>query len=48
MEGVLNKNYVPTETMIKNLIEIELGHLNTSHPDFVNGLELLQLRQREN
>jgi len=41
MEDVLNKCLVPTDTMIKNLIEIELGYINTSHPDFVSGLELI-------
>lgn len=28
--------------MIKNLIEIELGYINTSHPDFVGGIGLIQ------
>jgi len=28
--------------MIQNLIEIELGYINTSHPDFVSGVDLIQ------
>lgn len=28
---------MPTEDMIKNLIEIELGYINTNHPDFCGG-----------
>lgn len=27
--------------MIKNLIEIELGYINTSHPDFVSGMDMV-------
>ena len=28
--------------MIKNLIEIELGYINTNHPDFVGSMGLIQ------
>ena len=28
---------VPTQAMISNLIDIELGYINTSHPDFCGG-----------
>lgn len=27
--------------MIKNLIEVELGYINTNHPDFVGGTNML-------
>jgi dynamin 1-like protein len=42
MEQVLNDCLVPTDQMIKNLIEIELGYINTNHPDFVNGMDQLK------
>jgi len=35
MEDVLNKCLEPTNQMIKNLIDIESSHINTSHPDFL-------------
>ncbi len=41
MEDVLSKCLVPTEQMIKNLIEIELGYINTNHPDFVGSTGLI-------
>ena len=41
MENVLSKSLTPTDQMIKNLIEIELGYINTSHPDFVGGIGLI-------
>ena len=25
----------PTDTMIKQLVKIELGYINTNHPDFI-------------
>lgn len=28
--------------MIRNLIEIETGYINTQHPDFVSGMDLIQ------
>lgn len=31
----------PAQTMISNLIQVELGYLNTSHPDFVNGKQAI-------
>jgi len=37
MEKYLQKCLMPTEDMIKNLIEIELGYINTNHPDFCGG-----------
>lgn len=37
MEKYLQKCLMPTEEMIKNLIDIELGYINTNHPDFCGG-----------
>ena len=28
--------------MIKNLIEIELGYINTNHPDFIDVISLVK------
>ncbi|KRX07898.1 P-loop containing nucleoside triphosphate hydrolase [Pseudocohnilembus persalinus] len=47
MEQVLSRCQLPTDQMIKNLIEIELGYINTSHPDFCGGIGLLQATQQE-
>lgn len=41
MEDVLSRCLVPTDNMIKNLVEIELGYINTNHPDFVGGMGLI-------
>ena len=35
MDKVLNKCLIPTDEMINQLIDIELGFINTNHPDFV-------------
>ena len=35
MEKILAKCYQKTNLMIKNLIEIEIGFINTNHPDFL-------------
>eukprot|EP01016_Furgasonia_blochmanni_P003880 TRINITY_DN1151_c0_g1_i1.p1 TRINITY_DN1151_c0_g1~~TRINITY_DN1151_c0_g1_i1.p1 ORF type:complete len:735 (+),score=207.31 TRINITY_DN1151_c0_g1_i1:68-2272(+) len=44
MEDVLNRCLVPTDEMIRNLIEIELGYINISHPDFIGGgIELFSM-----
>ena len=37
MEKMLKKYKDPTDNMIKNIIGIELGHINTRHPDFIGG-----------
>jgi len=34
---LLAKNREPARKMIHNLIQIELAHINTSHPDFIGG-----------
>lgn len=41
MESVLSRCLLPTDQMIKNLVEIELGYINTNHPDFVGGTNML-------
>ena len=41
MENVLHNSKTPTDQMIRNLIEIELGYINTSHPDFMGGIGLI-------
>jgi len=41
MEDVLQKCLFPTNEMIRHLIEIELGYINTNHPDFVGGTSAL-------
>lgn len=46
MESVLSKALGPTDNMIKSLIEIELGYLNTAHPDFVGGTNTLMNMMR--
>lgn len=34
---MLRKRMSPTQSMISNLIKIELAYINTSHPDFIGG-----------
>jgi len=41
LESVLQKCYLATKDMIVDLINIELGHINTNHPDFVGGINML-------
>ena len=42
METLLLKSLNKTEDMIKNLIEIELGYINTNHPDFIDVISLVK------
>jgi dynamin 1-like protein len=42
LEKVLLDAMRPTEQMIKNLVDIELGHINTDHPDFCNLLDIME------
>ena len=42
MEKLLNKSLNKTEEMIRNLIEIELGYINTNHPDFIDVISLVK------
>ena len=37
MNGLLKLSVGPTQTMVTNLINIELAYINTSHPDFIGG-----------
>lgn len=39
---MLLKSLNKTEEMIKNLIEIELGYINTNHPDFIDVISLVK------
>ena len=43
----LNEGLVPAETMISSLVECQLAHINTSHPEFVGGSKALHLAQLE-
>lgn len=42
MEKLLSKSLNKTEEMIRNLIEIELGYINTNHPDFIDVISLVK------
>ena len=37
VNALLRSCLAPTQTMITNLIKIELSYINTSHPDFIGG-----------
>jgi hypothetical protein len=37
LEKLLAKLLGPTNEMIKNIFEVEKGHINTRHPDFIIG-----------
>lgn len=37
VHGVLRQCMEPTQSMISNLIRLELAYINTSHPDFIGG-----------
>ena len=41
MEKMLSGCLLPTNQMIKALIDIELGYINTNHPDFISDTQLL-------
>jgi dynamin 1-like protein len=41
MESVLIKCRAPTDEMIRNLIDIEMGFINTNHPDFQGEVTIL-------
>lgn len=34
--------------MIKNLIEIQLGYINTNHPDFIDVISLVKTDNKKN
>lgn len=37
IENMLSELMLPTCNMIRNIIEVELGYINTRHPDFIIG-----------
>lgn len=37
LESMLSHLMIPTQAMIRNIIEVELGYINTRHPDFIIG-----------
>jgi dynamin 1-like protein len=41
VEALLHRCLIQTDQMIRNLIDIELGYINTQHPDFVSGMDLV-------
>lgn len=47
MEKLIKEKLIPTIQMVRSLIEIELGFINTSHPDFVTGSQALMDAKEE-
>lgn len=51
VNGMLRASLVPTQSMVQNLIQIELAYVNTNHPDFIGGsravAQLMEKMQRE-
>lgn len=47
VQALLRRAFVPTVDMIDRLIDIELSHINTCHPDFVGAARALELVQAE-
>ena len=43
----LTEGLVPAEAMIGSLVDCQLAHINTSHPDFVGGSTALKMAQQE-
>jgi|MDSW01.1.fsa_nt_gb dynamin 1-like protein len=43
----LGEGLAPAETMITSLVDCQLAHINTSHPDFIGGSKALRLAQEE-
>lgn len=41
MEKLLKERLKPTVDMVKNLIEVQMGFINTVHPNFMSGAEAL-------
>lgn len=39
--NVVRQCLKPTRTLVSNLIQIELAHINVDHPDFIGGLEAM-------
>ncbi|DAZ94917.1 TPA: hypothetical protein N0F65_003087 [Lagenidium giganteum] len=51
VNGMLRASLGPTQSMIQNLILIELAYINTNHPDFIGGsravAQLMEKMQRD-
>ena len=43
----LAEGLAPAEAMIQSLVDCQLAHINTSHPDFVGGSTALKMAQNE-
>jgi dynamin 1-like protein len=43
----LVEGLTPAESMINSLVECQLAHVNTAHPDFVGGSKALRMAQQE-
>lgn len=43
VNALLAANHAPTREMIRNLVQIELAHINVAHPDFIGGDRAMQL-----
>jgi dynamin 1-like protein len=41
MEDVLANCMIPTNKMIRDVIEIETGYINSNHPDFIGGIGII-------
>eukprot|EP01103_Thecamoeba_quadrilineata_P012017 TRINITY_DN299_c0_g1_i2.p1 TRINITY_DN299_c0_g1~~TRINITY_DN299_c0_g1_i2.p1 ORF type:complete len:651 (-),score=133.95 TRINITY_DN299_c0_g1_i2:332-2284(-) len=41
LNSLLGNNKEPTKEMISDLIDLELAHINTNHPDFIGGEEAI-------
>lgn len=44
-QGVMKRCLQPTNQMIMNLIQIELAHINVTHPDFIGGSRAISCAQ---
>jgi len=42
VQNLLRRSFLPTLEMIDRLIDIEIAHVNTSHPDFVGAAKALE------
>ena len=47
MEKMLSGCLLPTNKMIKALIDIELGYINTNHPDFISDTQQLLQEKKD-
>ncbi|KAK2658873.1 hypothetical protein Ddye_005406 [Dipteronia dyeriana] len=47
MGQFLHDGVRPAQVMIKNLIELELGYINSSHPSFIGGNKAVELAMQE-